>query len=396
MKRKISIGIIGTSNKPIPAKTGGAIENYIFNLSKELIDLGYKIHIFSFDSDFGNNNGITIHNIQFGKFRNRSVLLNEIDFSINLLRYYNKNLKNQIDIFHGHSIISSSIFLYRNIRPFIFTAHGPTPWYKYPFENTQEKLGYYLEKIISRYILFKSDFITTISKRISTEILSKYKNLASKVKYIPNAINIEKFKRKSDYSNDNNKIILYVGRIKPVKRIEFLLYSIPKVIKYNNNIKFILIGPYNFFNNKKSLYVKKIEKIIDKLRIAKFVKFLGNLNEDELLNYYDMADIFVLPSFIEGLPTVLLEAMAKKIPIIATDIPGTNELIKNNWNGILVNPMDSNELSQAIINLLENKEIQQKFRNNGFKLIKSKYNYKTIAKQFAKIYNLLYNKYSKK
>jgi len=105
-----------------------------------------------------------------------------------------------------------------------------------------------------------------------------------------------------------------------------------------------------------------------------------------LINFYKNADIFILTSDIEAMPLVLLEAMACKIPVIATDIVGVaSEVIQNNC-GIIVKPRDSQALVEAIIRLLKNPKLAKKMGENGRKLVESKYSWESISKQIDNIY----------
>jgi glycosyltransferase involved in cell wall biosynthesis len=117
------------------------------------------------------------------------------------------------------------------------------------------------------------------------------------------------------------------------------------------------------------------------------VIFLGQKNQDEVAKYCNKASIFILPSIdIEGFGIVLLEAMACKIPVIATDIVGVaSEVIQNNC-GIIVKPRDSQALAGAIIRLLKNPKLAKKMGENGRILVEEKYGWEKIAKKVEKIY----------
>jgi glycosyltransferase involved in cell wall biosynthesis len=121
--------------------------------------------------------------------------------------------------------------------------------------------------------------------------------------------------------------------------------------------------------------------------LGKNVIFLGQKNQDEVARYCNRASIFILPSIdIEGFGVVLLEAMACKIPVIATDIVGVAREVKQNNCGIIVKPKDSQALAEAIIKLLKNPKLAKKMGENGRILVEEKWGWEKIAKRVEKIY----------
>jgi len=121
---------------------------------------------------------------------------------------------------------------------------------------------------------------------------------------------------------------------------------------------------------------------------------------DELLNFTDsdaltgvhprcsvaMIDIFVLPSLWEGLPITILEAMARARPVVATDIPGNVEVVKNNINGLLVPPRNPKKLSEAITALLSDRDRARLMGEEGRKFIQHQYDAKTMAAKVQTLY----------
>ena len=106
---------------------------------------------------------------------------------------------------------------------------------------------------------------------------------------------------------------------------------------------------------------------------------------DNIWEYYKAMDIFLLPSRSEGFSLALLEAAAAKLPIIATDIPGTNEIIINGENGILFNPEKPDELLNGIIKLTDDNQMAEKFAKNAYEKVMNNFtneNYVTDIDNF--------------
>ena len=127
---------------------------------------------------------------------------------------------------------------------------------------------------------------------------------------------------------------------------------------------------------------------VRKLSLGKNIRFLGAKKPEEIPYYYNAADVFILPSLSEGRPNTVLEALASGTAIIATDIPGTREIIENNKNGILIEPKNSLDIVRSVISLIENKKLLEKLRKQSRKSLMDKgLNWEKCADNYIKIYN---------
>lgn len=150
-------------------------------------------------------------------------------------------------------------------------------------------------------------------------------------------------------------VIGSIGRLTKQKGYEYLLAAVPSVIAVIPEVFFLIIGDGEL---KQELQAKAV-----RLGISEHVLLTGQ-REDAIAILRQM-QIFVLPSIYEGLPTVILESMACGIPVIATDIPGTDELIIDGENGWLVPPKDSTVLAQTIISALQEPVLRSKYAERG-------------------------------
>jgi glycosyltransferase involved in cell wall biosynthesis len=134
------------------------------------------------------------------------------------------------------------------------------------------------------------------------------------------------------------------ARLSPEKGISFLIRSLKGLIDRGHALELRLAGDGPSQN--------ELEVLTNELGIAANVKFLGFLDEDKIIDELQAADLFVLPSFIEGIPVSAMEAMAIGVPAIVTNIAGTSELIHDGQTGLLVAPSDSEALIDAILLLI--------------------------------------------
>ena len=153
--------------------------------------------------------------------------------------------------------------------------------------------------------------------------------------------------------------------------------------KKNNKYKFLLVGK-NDKNNPSCVP----DSVLNEWNKLKYFKWLGY--KENILSYILKSDISCLPSYREGLPRSILEDCSCGIPVIASDIPGCREIIKNNFNGLLIPAKDSILLAKAIEKLALNTSLGRKFAKRGRKIIISKFSFEKISKQTLNLYlNLL-------
>ncbi|TFF90912.1 MAG: glycosyltransferase family 1 protein [Promethearchaeota archaeon] len=236
-----------------------------------------------------------------------------------------------------------------------------------------------LSKIIilfERVLLSKANFVFPVTEEL-LELTNKRK---VKNKYLsPNYVDLTKFKKilSERKDPDPNLHVLYVGRFEEEKGIRTLLKSIKILFEEIDIFELWLVGDGSL--------KPWIMNFISEFKMEK-VKLLGKFDHDEMPKIYNSGDIFVLPSLTEGSPASLIEAMSCGTASIATKVGECVNIIKNRYNGLLVEPDNPNKLSQAIKKLILDKELREKFSKNGRKSI---VNY---TKNYKKIHEHVYKK----
>ncbi len=347
----------------------GGIGRHIYELYKKLTE-NYGIDIVVFSP---NKNSIKNHVNIFGLSKK---IGKNIMFSF-LVNMINNNLINKydLDLVHFHGGPGGIIFIKKvKDTPVIFTVHHT--YYQQYYLIPEQKWKYIFSKFENISYKF-ADKIICVSENTRDILVKNYHIEKEKIEIIPNGVDINKFRPLNNIEKIRNSI-LFVGRLDERKGIKYLIKSIVLVKEMIPDIKLFIVGTGKL--------KKELEKFIILNNIKQNVKFLGRLSDKDLVEWYNRCEIVVIPSIFEGFGIVAIEAMACKTPIIATNVPGLNSIIKNGENGLLVPPKDSRKLADAIVNLLNDCKLRRHLSVNGRKEVLKKFNWDIIAKRTVKIY----------
>ncbi len=213
-----------------------------------------------------------------------------------------------------------------------------------------------LIKLFEIIILRNANFVYPVSDELVK--LTEKRNIKNKI-YSPNYVDLSIFRDKHRKNNIDSKDkiqIIYVGRFEEEKGLRILLQAIKNLSKESNKFELSLVGDGSLKD--------WIKEFIKKNKI-KNIKMLGTFDYSEMPKIYNQADIFVLPSYTEGSPGTVIEAMGCGTAVICTAVGECPKIIKNGYSGLLVPPDNPQKLSEAIRNLINNRELIQKLRKNG-------------------------------
>jgi L-malate glycosyltransferase len=198
------------------------------------------------------------------------------------------------------------------------------------------------------------------------------------IEIIYNGIDIEEFKPViRSLASDGKVKLLCVSRLTERKGINYLIDAFKIISEEHNNIFLNIIGE----GDAKDELVKQAEN----LSIRDKINFAGRIKHDQLPKIYERADIFVLPSLNEGMSNTILEAIASGLPVVATDTGGTQELIKDGVNGLVVKMKDTNDLAEKIEKLINDRGLRQKMAEESRNLA-LKFSWKCIAEKYVELF----------
>jgi glycosyltransferase involved in cell wall biosynthesis/uncharacterized membrane protein len=276
------------------------------------------------------------------------------------------------DIVHFHfasAYMPEVVWLMSKIRGLKYVAHMHLD-----FVPTS-RLGFLLKlykPYVLKYVLRSATAVVVFTKDQQKSLISQYGLQPTKVKVIPNGVE-EKFYYDGKRSLHKKMRLLFVGRLEQQKNLSQLLYALDGV-----SDKFVttIVGEGSLENSLKTL-AKSLK--------LKNVKFVGRADGQVLLDHYKYADVFVLPSELEGMPLVLLEAMAMGLPIIATNVTGTRDVVGNNKNGLLIPFGDAKKLRAALLKLADNQKLYNKLSESSRAFAKQ-YSWSKVADKFENLY----------
>jgi len=278
------------------------------------------------------------------------------------------------DVIHGHhafspiSLLSISIGKKLGIKT-VLTNHSIQ--FLYDFDYMWKPSSYILFPY--REYIDDADKIIAVS-RAAAKFISHF--TSKKIEIIGNGISVDEFSPK--VKTFDGKSVLFVGRFTYRKGVHVLLEAFQKVKREVEDAHLTLVGS-GYFSSIADLLVRA-------LSLSKNVSIIGEVKKEKLVEIYQSSHVFVLPSLYgESFGIVLLEAMASKTPVIASDDGGIKELIKNGKTGFIVKKGDAEELSEKIVELLLDRNLSKKISTAAFEEVK-KYDWKNIVKKIEAVY----------
>lgn len=328
----------------------GGTEKYIINIIENIDYYKYNVHIcVNSDSLLCNKlKNMKLENIKV--FEINASKKNIVNSIVQLKRYI---INNKINIVHNNGVLTEIITAFstrsRNDILKIATVHGFSSYDRMDRSKFERAIFEFLEKKMFKH----NDVYIAVSKAIKHYLEDK--GLSSE-KIVVIYHGIDKSKKVEYTVTNNNKIIVgSIGRLEKVKGYQYLINAINILINKGYNLECQILGDGSDLD---SLILLK-----NKLGINNNIKFLGF--DDNINHFLDTLDIYVQPSIQESFGISILEAMNRSRPVVASNIGGIPEIIKNNVTGILFESQNYNDLACRIEELILNPEKRIEIANSG-------------------------------
>jgi glycosyltransferase involved in cell wall biosynthesis len=349
---------------PFPPPVGG-IASWTVSI-QEYFKFRGEIDIIYYNSKI-NGRGATNRNII------RRIIFGSLDVLFHIFKTFSIVLLKKPDVLHLNSSASLSLlkdffllyFLKNKRRKIVYHLHfGRIP-------DLQLKNNW--EWNLLCYTLSKADLIIVLDEKSKNSlVLSGFNNIL----VLANPILLREqsnFINNRDFNKEGR--VLFVGHIVKEKGI----YELVEAINYINNLgELVLVGPCEDKVKEELLKIAGPKKSL--------INFLGVLDKEMVLDEMRKCSVFVLPSYSEGFPMVILEAMACSCAIIATKVGAIEDILADN-SGVCINEKNVKELVESISNLLKNSELRKRLGNNAFNKVKTKYDIEIIGNEIFKIWD---------
>jgi len=363
----------------------GGVEKVVLELSKNLVNSGYEVCVLTLNTTNSEQDekiqGIRVVRVKAYDLTKLFGL--QSAFSISLFFHAKKLIKEfHPDIIHLHNRFFFTtfigIFLRKHFQlPTLVTLHTG------PIDYIGGIKGYFikkLEKFMIRLINNNSSLVTAVGKTVKDNAI-RLGITSNKCRIISNGVNISHFKVLR--SNEKKPLkIIFIGRLISNKGPQILVESAKTIIKKFSDIQFLIVGD--------GPLRRSLEQYCEKNNLSTYIKFLGQ--KEDIREILKEGDLYVRPSYADGFPLGVLEAMAAELPVLAAKNSGTMEIIQHGKTGYLVNPGNVEELSQGIYEMLMNPSYMKKVAKNGLQFVKSKYDWANICTEYKKCYEEILSK----
>ncbi len=265
--------------------------------------------------------------------------------------------------------LATSMFAYFQNVPIIYLIVGD---YLEGADNL--KSSTFRDRVIYYYLkIYDWQFTKTLrnSKIVvnSPALKLKYAGISSQIgQVITTTIrDIDIFERKPEITNKNSIKILFTGRIDPAKGLFELVNALPLILKKISSVHLNIVG---WEDSSSKIVENKLLDLAHELGVQENIHFLGKKKVgEELLEFYREADIYILPSYHEGFPRTIWEAMSQGTPVIASNVGGIPGYLTNNLNCLLISPHSVDEIYQGVIEMVNNDDLRNEVVKNAYRIV---------------------------
>lgn len=294
---------------------------------------------------------------------------NKIMFIFDGLKIGTKIMKEKkIDIITAQNPFETSIVGYRLSKK--FKSKFNIQLHTDPFAEyfTKSDFFHHMRILMGKYYLKKAGTIRVVSKRIKDGVLNILKDSNAKISVLPIYVDIDQIVNKKPEFNLHERfpqfdtIVLMLSRLEPEKNIPMGINAFKEVVEKYPKTGLIIIG--------KGSQLNKLEYLVTKNNLEKNVHFLGWV--EDVISAFKTSDIFLLTSDFEGYAMTLVEAASSGAPIISTDVGLVGDVLPKNEGLLVIRPRDDKALSEALMNLVWDKELRLELSEKAFNFIQKK------------------------
>lgn len=366
-----------------PPRVVGGIARVVNDLSKRLIKDGHEVTVVTYRE--GNlpyyevDKGVKVYRVDNFMINANNFIDWVMQLNFNMIAKTGEIIakEGKFDVIHAHDWLvaySAKTLKQAYGMPIVSTIHATEAGRNGGIRELNQKYINDTEWMLT----YESTEVIVNSNYMKCEIQRLFGLPFEKINVIPNGVNITnysgierdyEFRRK--YAMDNEKIILFMGRLVYEKGVQYLIGAMPKILEHYHDAKLVIAGQGGM--------IDELKQEVNNLGLTNKVCFAGYLNGKDVGKMYKAADISVFPSVYEPFGIVALEAMLAEVPVVVSDIGGLNEIIDHRQTGMKTYCGNSNSIADSILELLFNPQLCSNIVKKAKSKVRNEYNWIKLA-----------------
>ena len=373
-----------------PPRIVGGIARVVHDLSKRLIKDGHDVTVVTYrDGDtpyYENDKGVDVYRVDNYMIRPNNFIDWIMQLNFNLVAKASEIIEKngKFDVIHAHDWLvanAAKTLKHSYDIPLVSTIHATESGRNSGIHDDTQRYINDTEWLLT----YESTEVIVNSNFMKGHVQGLFGLPFDKIDVIPNGINLNNFtgierdyEFRRQYAADNEKIILYMGRLVYEKGINHLIAAMPKILENYRDSKLIIAG--------KGGMLDELKAEAEALGVSDKVYFTGYLNAKQVQKIYKCADIAVFPSTYEPFGIVALEAMLAGVPTVVSDVGGLDEIVKHGETGMKSYAGNANSIADSILALLYDRQLASKVVKNAKAEVKELYNWNKIAQDTHFVY----------
>ncbi len=373
-----------------PPRIVGGIARVVHDLSHKLVKDGHEVTVVTYkDGDspeYEDDKGVKVYRVNNYMISPNNFIDWIMQLNFNMVAKATEiiNKEGKFDCIHAHDwLVAYAAKTLKNSyeMPIVSTIHATEAGRNSGIHDETQRYINDTEWLLT----YESTEVIVNSNYMKCELQRLFGLPFEKINVVPNGINLNNFSGiekdydfRRQYAMDNEKIILYVGRLVYEKGIQNLISAMPKILQGYNDTKLVIAG--------KGGMLDELRSQANRMGLGNKVYFTGYLNSKQVQKMYKCADIAVFPSTYEPFGIVALEAMLAGIPTVVSDIGGLNEIVTHGVDGMKSYAGNSNSIADSVLTLLYDHRLCDNISKKAKNKVKEQFNWNKIAQDTHFIY----------
>ena len=366
-----------------PPRVVGGIARVVHDLSKRLIKDGHEVTVVTYKEGdvpyFEDDKGVKVYRVDNYMINPNNFIDWIMQLNFNLISKASEIIakEGKFDVIHAHDwLVAYAAKSLKNSYdiPIVATIHATEAGRNSGIHDETQRYINDTEWMLT----YEANEVIVNSNYMKCELQRNFGLPFDKINVVPNGVNLTMYSGierdydfRRNYASDNEKIILYAGRLVYEKGVQHLIAAMPKILANYHDAKLVIAGKGGMIDNLKAQ--------VDYLGLGNKVYFTGYMDHKSLCKLYKCADISVFPSTYEPFGIVALEGMLAGNPVVVSDVGGLNEIVEHGVNGMKSYAGNYNSIADSILTLLFDHKLCAEIAKNAKASVKEKYNWTKIA-----------------